>query len=218
MVPVWATQGNSDSGGQVDEIFSDGDVLQVFELHDDGVVPKLDSLDPLDRALIATFFDADQNPGKLASPDALTEACTVGVKVFEGLSDDCPAGWRKFVLYITSLNTQTLWDRFQKHGKQSQETAIFADWVVFTIGRNGWGPDGNETPLGRQHSYCMAVAAESGGGIKQNPQTGRFEAPDGSVARNYDASAALSVQKIAAPAAQPPAVSAPAKRGIFRRR
>jgi hypothetical protein len=202
----------------VDEIFSDGDVLQVFELHDNGVVPKLDLLDPLDNALIATFFDADQSPGKLASPAGLTHTCAVGVKVFEGLSDNCPTGWKKFVLYITSLNTQTLWDRFQKHGGQSYETAIFADWVVFTIDRNGWGPDGNETPLGRQHSYCMSVAAEAGGGIKQNPQTGRFEAPDGSAARNYDASAAPSAQKIAAPAAEPPAASAPAKRGIFRRR
>jgi hypothetical protein len=32
----------------------------------------------------------------------------------------------------------------------------------------------------------MAVAAEAGGGIKINPGTGRFEAPDGSAARNYD--------------------------------
>jgi len=69
----------------VDEIFSDGDVLQVFELHDDGVVPKLDLLDPLDRALIATFFDADQNPDKLTQL-----ACLMPAPSASKFSKACP--------------------------------------------------------------------------------------------------------------------------------
>jgi hypothetical protein len=173
----------------MDEIFGDSDVRRVFETVSGGVAPRLDDLDARDRELMMQFMRADQNPDKLATPAMLIDACVGGVRAFEYLSDPMArswaAGWKKFVLYITALNTQTLWDRFQKDGR-SDETAIFADWVVFSIGHEGWGPDGNSTPLGKQHSYCMAVAAEAGGGIKKNPRTGLFEAPDGSAARNYD--------------------------------
>lgn len=180
----------------MDEIFSDNDVQRVFELAgNEAVAPRLDDLEDHDRQLIMQFIRADQDPEKLATPAMLIAACAAGVKAFEQLSDPMPrswaAGWKKFVLYITSLNTQTLWDRFQKDSGHSGETAVFADWVVFSIGHYDWGPDGNSTPLGKQHSYCMAVAAEAGGGIRKNPETGRYEAPDGSAARNYDPAVGL---------------------------
>jgi hypothetical protein len=180
----------------MDEIFRDNDVQYVFDLAGQGTVaPKLDDLDDHDRQLFMQFVHADQDPEKLATPAGLVAACVAGTKAFEQLSDPMPrswsAGWKKFILYITALNTQTLWDRFQNETGRAYETAIFADWVVFSIGHSGWGPDGNSTPLGKQHSYCMAVAAEAGGGIKMNPRTGRYEAPDGSAARNYSLAAEL---------------------------
>jgi hypothetical protein len=175
----------------MDEIFSDSDVQRVFEVVGQrGVAPRFDDLEDHDRELINQFIRADQNPDKLTTPAMLIDACVAGVRTFESLSDPMPRswapGWKKFVLYITALNTQTLWDRFQRESGDCRETAIFADWVVSSIGRNGWGPDGNSTPLGKQHSYCMAVAAEAGGGIQINPETGLAEAPDGSAARRYD--------------------------------
>jgi len=193
----------------MDEIFGDNDVQHVFELAGQGIVaPKLDDLDDHDRQLFMQFVHADQDPEKLATPAGLIAACVAGTKAFEQLSDPMSrswsAGWKKFILYITALNTQTLWDRFQNEADRADETAIFADWVVFSIEHSGWGPDGNSTPLGKQHSYCMAVAAEAGGGIQTNSRTGRYEAPDGSAARNYDPAARLadmSVERIVSMAA-----------------
>ena len=99
----------------MDEIFGDHDVQQVFALTGQGTVtPKLDELDDNDRQLFARFVRADQDPEKLATPAGIIAACVAGIKVFEQLSDPMSrswsAGWKKFVLYITALNTQTLWD------------------------------------------------------------------------------------------------------------
>jgi hypothetical protein len=173
------------------EIFGDGDVQQVVDASGSGRswIPKLDDLDDADRALITGFQQADGEAERLKTAGAIISALAAGVRAFENLSDPMPRswspGWKKFVLYITALNCQFLWDAHHR----ASETAIFADWVVFSIEHGGWGPDGNSSPLGKQHSYCMAVGAEAGGGIRKNPVTGLFEAPDGTAARNYNPAA-----------------------------
>jgi hypothetical protein len=195
------------NGGTVDEvfdateIFGDDDVQQIVEASGSGWIPKLEDLDDPDRELLAGFQQTDGEAERLKTPDAIISALAAGVRAFENLSDPMPCswspGWKKFVLYITALNCQFLWDRHHR----ASETAIFADWVVFSIEHAGWGPDGNSSPLGKQHSYCMAVAAEAGGGIRMNPVTGRFEAPDGRAARNYDPAAGTQTPRVPGQAA-----------------
>jgi hypothetical protein len=167
------------------EIFGDVDVQRITDVSGGGSRMKLEDLESPDRDLVIGFLEADGEAESAKTPEAIISALVAGVRAFESLSDPMPRswshGWKKFVLYITALNSQFLWDRHHR----ASETAIFADWVVFSIGHYGWGPDGNSTPLGKQHSYCMAVAAEAGGGIQVNPATGLFQAPDGSAARNY---------------------------------
>jgi hypothetical protein len=187
------------------EIFGDGDVQRVFDVSGGGLRPKLEDLEDPDRELVTGFMQADGEAAQLKTPGAIISACAAGVRAFENLSDPMPrswsAGWKKFVLYITALNSQFLWDRHHR----ASETAMFADWVVFSIGHSGWGPDGNSSPLGKQHTYCMAVATEAGGGIQKNPVTGRFEAPDGTAARNYDPASASMRGQTPPAAPSPPA-------------
>ncbi len=190
------------NGGTVDEvfdateIFGDDDVQRIVDASGSGWIPKLEDLSDPDRELVTGFKLADDEAERLKTPDAIISALVAGVRAFENLSDPMPRswspGWKKFVLYITALNCQFLWARHHR----ARETAIFADWAVFSIEHAGWGPDGNSSPLGKQHSYCMAVAAEVGGGIRLNPVTGRFEAPDGTAARNYDPAAGTQTPRV----------------------
>lgn len=46
-----------------------------------------------------------------------------------------------------------------------------------------WGPDGRTSALGQRHSNAMAIVAETGGGVRRNPETGAVEYGDGNDAR-----------------------------------
>lgn len=163
-------------------IQEDVDVREISTREGDRVVYSQEGLSESDDALIKAFFLADQKLGEGDPPDgaALLDVCLLGVKAFEGLSDEAPAGWRKLVLYAVSDLTYDLWN---KHGV-SDPAARLAHWVVATIEANGWGPDGRSTPLGQHHSFAMGVAVETGVGVLLiDPDTGRASAPTGDEAR-----------------------------------
>lgn len=126
------------------------------------MVYSQDGLTAADDALIKEFFVADGKLGADGPPDgeAVLVVCLLGVKAFEGLSPDAPAGWRKLILYAVSDLTHDLWDKHRVGGP----AAKLAHWVIATIEANGWGPDGRSTPLGQHHSYAMGVAVGTGVG------------------------------------------------------
>jgi hypothetical protein len=200
-------------------IWEDTDVSRIAVW--DGGQPNLNLglLDDDERSMIMMFIQADSEVGPDSSARANIGACVAGVRSFEGLSElptgDRLTGWRKFVLYNTGCNVQLLWEYHKQEA--TGEVGIFGDWVVATIGKNGWGPDGNQSALGSVHSNCMAVAAQAGGGVRQNSVTGRFEAPTGDEARKYvPVEGMASVRPVSA---SPPALAAqPQKRGLVRRR
>ena len=160
----------------------DPDVREIFRLANGQPLLDFDSLSPPDRALVVDCIEADQQMEALGRPvDATLRALSKGARTVHNLSDAAPVGWKKLITCNTGSNVEIL----AQHGP-SDECAIFADWVVATISENGWGPDGNATQLGRLHSNCTAIAAQSGGGVRVNPRTNRFEAPDGSAALAYE--------------------------------
>jgi hypothetical protein len=108
---------------------------------------------------------------------------------------------------MTACNVQILWERF----RSSDETAIFGDWVTSTLQGNGWGWDGNISALGVASTSCQAIASQAGGGVRQNPETGKFEAPTEDAARSFD-------PDVGVVRPNGPTPSAPPRRGIFGRR
>jgi len=144
---------------------------------------SLDKLSPTDNALVMSFFEV-LGPTQVegAAPDAQTliGVCLRGVTVVEELSPLAPPGWRKLILYIVSDITYDLWNRH----KVAEAAGRLAQWVIVTIEKNGWGPDGRSTPLGQHHSYAMGVAGNSGVGIVELDATsGQYRAPTGDEAR-----------------------------------
>jgi hypothetical protein len=163
-------------------IQEDVDVQAISSRDGDRVVYSQDGITAADDALIKEFFVADRELGAGGPPggEAVLGVCLLGVKAFEGLSADAPAGWRKLILYAVSDLTYDLWD---KH-KVGDPAAKLAHWVIATIEANGWGPDGRSTPLGQHHSYAMGVAVGTGvGAILIDPETGEATAPTGDEAR-----------------------------------
>jgi hypothetical protein len=198
-------------------IWEDEDVEQTYVMGSNGEPQLLlRDLSGPDLALMTSFIEADEalvqrSPSDPAPSEAMwIRACARGVAAFENMSPAAPVGWKKFVLYQVGEDASFLWRRYQT----KYETSIFADWVMMTINGNGWGPDGNRTPLGEQHSWSMALGAESGGGVRPNPVTGKFEVPTGDAARHYNLDAPP--QRLTLPAAPPPPDSP--RRGLFRRR
>ncbi len=163
-------------------IWEDPDVRKIYRMVDGQPLLDVDSLSPVDKALVVDCIETDQEMEALGRPvDATLRALSKGVRTVHNLSEGVPVGWKKLITCNTGSNVEIL----AQHGA-SKECAIFGDWVVATISKNGWGPDGNSTQLGRLHSNCMAIAAQSGGGIRLNSRTGQFEAPDGAEALEYE--------------------------------
>jgi hypothetical protein len=163
-------------------IHEDVDVSAISSREGDRITYSQDGLTEEDDELIKAFFMADQELGEDGHDDgeAVIAVCLIGVKAFEDLSVEAPAGWRKLILYAISDLTYDLW---KKH-RMGDPAAKLAHWVVATIEANGWGPDGRSTPLGQHHSYAMGVAVDSGiGAIVFDPDTGEAKAPTGDEAR-----------------------------------
>lgn len=167
------------------EITDDPDVAGIFL--GGNLMPGL--LGDEAKALFFEFANVDMETGPESSAEMIVGACAAGVRCFErmtSLDADDLVGWRKFVLFNTGCNVQMLWSdhgAWTESGRSVQEAGIFADWVVATIGRYGWGPDGNQSALGCVHSNCIALATRSGAGVRKNPLTGKYEAPTGDEAR-----------------------------------
>lgn len=144
---------------------------------------SLDRLPPTDKALVRSFLGAlGPTQGEGAAPDAetLITVCLSGVTAVEELSALAPLAWRKLILYTVSDLTYDLWNRH----KVAAASGRLAQWIIVTIEKNGWGPDGRSTPLGQHHSYAMGVAGESGIGIVElDPSSGQYRAPTGEEAR-----------------------------------
>jgi hypothetical protein len=160
-------------------IWEDPDVGQILGVQDDQPGLLFEQLDDHDGPLVYAFVEVDLARDEDSPPDVFLKACARGVTAFESLSSAAPVGWKKFLLNQVGDNARLIFDLFSIKA----EAAAFADWVTASIEANRWGPDGNRTPLGEQHSACMALAAQSGGGVRQNPATGTFEAPNGDAAR-----------------------------------
>lgn len=160
----------------------DADVRAIHCVVDGQRRLDLRTLNPMDKALVIECIEADQVMEALGRPRAATiRALSKAVRTVASLSDSAPIGWKKLITCNTGSNVEIL----SEYGP-SDECAIFGDWVTVTISKNGWGPDGNATQLGRLHSNCMAIAARNGGGVRMNPRTRQFEAPDGSAALAYE--------------------------------
>jgi hypothetical protein len=165
-------------------IWEDADVRGISMRSDAGAHQgySVDMLTPSDKALVTGFLDSVVSLQEQDLPDelAVTTVCLAGVAAFEGLSPLAPTGWRKLLVYIVSDQTYELWEKHRLAGP----AAKLAHWVVATIEKNGWGPDGRATPLGQHHSYAMGVAVGTGVGVIQfDPATGEAQAPTGSEAR-----------------------------------
>lgn len=163
-------------------IWGDPDVKEIYDLRDGQPIPRFAEFNafPDQAELIFGFVRLDMENGSGTPPDDYIDACLAGVRAVEGLAGKLHPGWIKFLLCQIDRNNSLLWDQYRQ---PADFVAAMGEWLVTTIHRFGWGPDGNSTPLGQRHSNSMAVAAEAGGGIRMNPATGRFEYGDGSEAR-----------------------------------
>jgi hypothetical protein len=162
------------------DIWEDADVRDVSRFEAGRVVYDQEALTAADGAQVTGFLSS---VARVDSADAGTylTAALAGVKAYEELSPMCPAGWRKLVVYNVSELAHELWRRFSP----AHETAMLAQWVNATIESNGWGPDGNSSPLGQHHSYSMSLAGQTGVSILRiDPETGMASAPTGDEARH----------------------------------
>lgn len=167
---------------QAGSIWEDPDVRQVYDLT--GGQPMLRFFEfngqPDHLGLVAAFVQLDMENGEGTPAEPYVGARLAGVRLVEAVDGKIQPGWTKFFINQIDRNNSLLWD--QHHGPADAVAAV-AEWVVATIERHGWGPDGNSTRLGQCHSNALALAAEAGGGVRLNPATGRFEYGDGSDAR-----------------------------------
>jgi hypothetical protein len=160
------------------DIWEDRDVKEICTFEATRVVYDRDGLTTADESQIEHFLGAcgDRDEGVAAC----VGAALAGVRAFEELSPLCPVGWRKLVVYQVSDLAHEVWRRFEL----GHEAALLAQWVVCTIEANGWGPDGNATPLGQHHSFSMGLAGDTGiGVIVIDPETGLASPPTGAEAR-----------------------------------
>lgn len=154
-------------------IWNDTDVMRIHVVRDGQPFPlfHLFNDEPHQARLVSQWISADQQAGSDGPPEAFIAACLAGIRLVESLAASTGPGWLKFFTYMTDINNHFLWDLHHRH----LEVAAIADWTVETIEAQGWGPDGNRTPLGQRHSNAMALGAAAGGGVRLNPATGRFE-------------------------------------------
>ncbi len=160
-------------------IWDDPDVRAIFDFSSFQPRINLSLLAGADEALMIGFVNADARAQDQSPASDFVGACIAGVAAFERLSSQAPIGFRKFLVHQVALNASMMWDRFSN----ANETRIFSDWAMATLSANLWNPDGGATPLGQRATWNMGVAAQSGGGIRTNPSTGRWEGPDGEEAR-----------------------------------
>lgn len=162
-------------------IWADLDVQRIYDVVDGRPWPRFSEFNafPDRHDLVFALTQADQNAGSDGPASAFIEACLAGIRVVEGLTGYVDPGWIKFFIYQVELNASFLWDLY----RTSEEVAAIAEWVIATISRFGWGPDGNSTALGQRFSDALALAAAAGGGVQRNPTTGQFEYGNGDAAR-----------------------------------
>jgi hypothetical protein len=166
-------------GPQELEIWRDPEVAEICTFADGRVTFDKDQLTPADQAQVERFEAACARLGE-DTAEAYVGAALAGIGAFEELSPLCPAGQRKLIVYLVSDLAHEVWRRFQL----DREAALLAQWVGSTIEANGWGPDGNSTPLGQHHSFSMSLAADTGIGILAiDPETSLASAPTGAEAR-----------------------------------
>ena len=161
------------------DIWADPDVSEACRLEDGQVRYDGSALTDSDAAAVSALLTAAL---RIRDGDAASciAAALAGVTACEELSPLCPRGWRKLAVYQVSEAAHQLWGRFSL----AHEAAMLAQWVTVTIEANGWGPDGNSTPLGQHHSYCMNLAGRTGVGILAiDAVTGMASAPTGDEAR-----------------------------------
>lgn len=163
-------------------IWGDPDVKAIYDLRDDQPIPRFAEFNafPEQAELIFDFVRLDMETGIGTPASDYLEACLAGVRAVESLAGKIHPGWIKFLLCQIDRNNSLLWDQYRQ---PADFVAAMGEWLVTTIHRFGWGPDGNSTPLGQRHSNSMAIAAEAGGGVHPSPTTGRVEYGDGSEAR-----------------------------------
>ncbi len=186
-------------------IWHDPDVQRIYDLRDGQPYPRFYEFNdkPEQLEFIRDFITADQEAGSQGPADSYLAACYAGIRAVEALDGQVEPGWIKFILFQLDQNTYFLWDPHRR----ASEVAAIAEWTVRTLEAHGWGADGRTTALGQVHSEAMALAAQAGGGMRQNRQTGEFEYPDGSEARTLagvtgrKAQATANAQQAAAPAA-----------------
>ncbi len=159
------------------EIWEDTEVAMICKPQDGAVRYDTSALGPVDRAHVERFL---QSLGTIDEQAGCIAAALAAVNAYEELSPLAPVGWRKLLVYHASELAHHVWRRFGL----DHETAMLAQWVVVTIGAQGWGPDGNSSPLGQHHSYAMHLAGETTVGLLViDPETGRASAPTGDEAR-----------------------------------
>lgn len=162
------------------DIWQDQDVRRIIST-DNGVDIKFYELTPADGELVFAFVQLDQRISESGSPSVTLEGLLAGVRAVERLSDPMPgswsAGWRKFITYQTGCNVQIL----QAQQPQSPMIRVFGCWVIETLERNGWAPDGGASVLGRMHSTCLAISDC----VRLNSASGRFETTGGEEARRF---------------------------------
>ena len=161
-------------------VWDDPDIRIIFTEHGGQMHLDLSDLGALDRFMVESFREADppQIQGKSTQEDNVW-ACARGVHTVESISDAAAIGWKKFVTHTVAVNTSLMWDKFR-----NVESRICAEWVSGTLGSHRW-LSGNNTPIGDANGWCTGIAAESGGGVRVNAATGRFEAPNGDEARAW---------------------------------
>lgn len=186
-------------------IWGDPDVKAIYDLHDGQPIPRFQDFNafPDQAELIFAFVRLDMENGTETPVDDYIEACLAGVRAVEGLKGKVHPGWIKFLLCQIDRNNSLLWDQYRE---PADFVAAIGEWLVTTIYRSGWGPDGNSTPLGQRHSNSMAVAAEAGGGTHRNPATGLMEYGDGSEARR--------LARVESAAAEPASLPISDSRGV----
>jgi len=162
-------------------IWDDDDVMRIYQVKDGQPFPMFHVFndEPGQLEVVRGWVTADRQAGSDGPPEAFVAACLTGIRAVESLAASVDPGWLKFITYMTDMNNHFLWDLHRR----SNEVAAIAEWTVETIEEQGWGPDGNSTPLGQRHSNAMALAAAAGGGARMNPATGQFEYGTGELAR-----------------------------------
>ncbi|MFI6078049.1 hypothetical protein ACIA5C_41620 [Actinoplanes sp. NPDC051343] len=158
-------------------IWDDPDVMRIYQVRDGQPFPSFSVFndDPRQLHLVSDFVMADQNAGSEGPASAYVDACLAAIRAVEGLTGEVGPGWLKFFVYMCDANNHFLWDLHHPR----LEVGAIASWIVETIEKNGWGPDGNASAMGQRHSNSLALAAAAGWVPPGPGDRGRQAAHDG---------------------------------------